>query len=62
METATAMATAQPDEKMASDPDDASIAAVERLVSCAKYAPPKVVSFSIDTLRMTGPISLAGNT
>ncbi len=44
------------------DRERGSISAVERLVSCAKYAPPKVVSFPIDAMRLTEPISLAGNT
>jgi len=62
MEIATETAAATLAEAGTSGADRASIAAVERLVSAAKYAPPKVVSFPIDALRVTGPISLAGNT
>lgn len=62
MDAMTETATAAPSEAMMSDPDRVAVSAVERLVSCAKYAPPKVVSFPIDAVQVTGPISLAGNT
>jgi hypothetical protein len=36
-------------------------AAVQRLVATARYEPPKVVSFPIDSMRVTEPVTLAGN-
>jgi hypothetical protein len=42
--------------------DDPSIyATARRLVAKFRYDPPKVVSFPIDSKRMTGPVTLAGN-
>jgi hypothetical protein len=35
--------------------------AARRLVMGAPYAAPKVVSFPIDGLRVSGPVALAGN-
>lgn len=35
--------------------------AVRRLVMRAPYAAPKIVSFPIDGLRVSGPVALAGN-
>jgi hypothetical protein len=34
---------------------------VQRLVANTRYEPPKVVSFPIDTMRVTEPVTLAGN-
>jgi hypothetical protein len=36
-------------------------AAVQRLVANTRYEPPKVVSFPIDSMRVTEPVTLAGN-
>jgi hypothetical protein len=36
-------------------------AAVQRLVAQFRYEPPKVVSFPIDSMRVTEPVTLAGN-
>jgi hypothetical protein len=36
-------------------------ATVQRLVAKFRYEPPKVVSFPIDSLRVTEPVTLAGN-
>ncbi len=36
-------------------------ATVRRLVANTRYEPPKVVSFPIDSMRMTEPVTLAGN-
>ena len=36
-------------------------ATVQRLVATFPYEPPKVVSFPIDGMRVTEPVTLAGN-
>lgn len=61
MDVAIQTAVAKPQENSASHSGAAAMDAIQRLAGSAKYAPPKVVSFPIDALRLTGPISLAGN-
>jgi hypothetical protein len=34
---------------------------VQRLVANSRYEPPKIVSFPIDSMRVTEPVTLAGN-
>jgi hypothetical protein len=61
MDAAIQIAVAKSQEKSAMHSDGAAMEAIQRLAGSAKYAPPKVISFPIDALRLTGPISLAGN-
>lgn len=61
MDEATHRAAAKPQDRATPEAGAAAMDAVARLVASAKYAPPKVVSFPIDALRLTGPISLSGN-
>jgi len=56
------LATAKPQDRAMPEAGPAAMDAIQRLAASARYAPPKVVSFPIDALRVTGPISLAGNT
>lgn len=52
-------ATTQRREETAERP--AVSPAVQRLVANTRYEPPKVVSFPIDSMRVTEPVTLAGN-
>jgi hypothetical protein len=36
-------------------------ATVQRLVATSRYEPPKLASFPIDGMRVTEPVTLAGN-
>jgi hypothetical protein len=61
MAAAVQPAAAKARDDAAAQGDAAAAAAIKRLVGSSKYAPPKIVSFPIDALKVTGPISLAGN-
>jgi hypothetical protein len=43
------------------DVDSSVVETVQRLGKISRYEPPKVVSFPIDGMRVTGPLSHAGN-
>jgi hypothetical protein len=54
------LASRQSDDTMAGV-DPSVVKTVQRLGRISRYEPPKVMSFPIDSMRVTEPVSLAGN-
>jgi hypothetical protein len=54
-------ATSNATQLQVSDPNSSVSKIVKSLVANRRYEEPKIVSFPIDGMRVTGPVSLAGN-